>query len=266
MSNDELVLKITNVIRTHVNPKQGMSNLKRNQDLVPGIVTIIKNSVGGQATTNSLVQHAPVNDLVNSITKLIRNKVALTPNTKAKIVERLNTNGNQSNELVQKILQSLRQSLPPTRPAIFSPSSNMPPYGPETKPNFVPPVSNGVNNNGRPKYAPPPPGYVLTTRNNRGTGYYLNKVPAAVPSGAVTVPVGPVGPVPSPAAPRNYSKLGLKELLNARAKYPANAERINKAIRELFDKALPTFISERADVYPEYYRVLALSIDKPSTQ
>jgi len=238
MSNDELVLKITNVIRTHVNPKQGMSNLKRNQDLVPGIVAIIKNSVGGQATTNSLVQHAPVNDLVNSITKLIRNKVALTPNTKAKIVERLNTNGNQSNELVQKILQSLRQSLPPTRPAIFSPSSNMPPYGPETKPNFVPPVSNGVNNNGRPKYAPPPPGYVLTTRNNRGTGYYLNKVPAAVPSGAVTVPVGPVGPVPSPAAPRNYSKLGLKELLNARAKYPANAERINKAIRELFDQAL----------------------------
>jgi hypothetical protein len=232
MSNDELVLKITNVIRTHVNPKQGMSNLKRNQDLVPGIVAIIKNSVGGQATTNSLVQHAPVNDLVNSITKLIRNKVALTPNTKAKIVERLNTNGNQSNELVQKILQSLRQSLPPTRPAIFSPSSNMPPYGPETKPNFVPPVSNGVNNNGRPKYAPPPPGYVLTTRNNRGTGYYLNKVPAG------PVPAGPVGPVPPPAAPRNYSKLGLRELMNARAKYPSNAERINKAIRELFDQAL----------------------------
>ena len=232
MSNDELVLKITNVIRTHVNPKQGMSNLKRNQDIVPGIVTIIKNSVGGQATTNSLVQHAPVNDLVNSITKLIRNKVALTPNTKAKIVERLNTNGNQSNELVQKILQSLRQSLPPTRPAIFSPSSNMPPYGPETKPNFVPPVSNGVNNNGRPKYAPPPPGYVLTTRNNRGTGYYLNKVPAG------PVPAGPVGPVPPPAAPRNYSKLGLRELMNARVKYPANAERINKAIRELFDQAI----------------------------
>ena len=238
MSNDELVRKITNVIRTHANPKQGLSNLKNSQDLVPGIVTIIKNSVGGQATTNAVVQQAPVNDLVNSITKLIRNKVALTQNTKAKVVERLSTNGNQSNELVQKILQSLRQSLPPPRPAIFSPSSNMPPYGPETKPNFVPPVSNGVNNNGRPKYAPPPPGYVLTTRNNRGTGYYLNKVPAAVPSGAVTVPSGPVGPVPPPVTPRNYSKLGLKELLNARSKYPANAERINKAIRELFDQAL----------------------------
>ena len=107
----------------------------------------------------------------------------------------------------------------------------MPPYGPETKPNFVPPVSNGVNNIGRPKYAPPPPGYVLTTRNNRGTGYYLNKVPAAVPS-------GPAGPIPPSVTPRNYSKLGLKELLNARSKYPANAERINKAIRELFEQAL----------------------------
>jgi hypothetical protein len=41
---------------------------------------------------------------------------------------------------------------------------------------------------------------------------------------------------------------------------------IKEVSRELFDKALPTFISERADVYPEYYRVLALSIDKPSTQ
>jgi hypothetical protein len=38
--------------------------------------------------------------------------------------------------------------------------------------------------------------------------------------------------------PRNYSKLGLRELLNARVKYPANAERINKAIRELFEQAL----------------------------
>jgi hypothetical protein len=136
MSNDELVRKITNVIRTHANPKQGLKNLKRNQDIVPGIVAIIKNAVGGQATTNALVKNAPVNDLVNSIAKLVRNKVALTPNTEAKIVERLSTNGNQSNELVQKILQSLRQSLPstaisnqnsnPTKQSILLPTSKMP--------------------------------------------------------------------------------------------------------------------------------------------
>lgn len=216
MSNDELVRKITNVIRTHANPKQGLNNLKRTQDIVPGITAIIKNAVGGQATTNAVVQQAPVNDLVNSITKLIRNKVALTQNTKAKVVERLSTNGNQSNELVQKILQSLRP------PAIFSPSTSMS--------NFTPPVIIGMGNNGKPKYKPPPPGYVLTTRKDPTTGenegpYVLSNVP--------------LGPQPPPTVtPRNYSKLGLKELLNARSKYPANAERINKAIRELFDQAL----------------------------
>ena len=308
MSNDELVRKITNVIRTHANPKQGLSNLKRNQDLIPGIVAIIKKAVGGQGTTNAVVRQAPIDDLVNSITKLIRNGVRVTPSTKVEVVQRLSSNGNQTNDLIQRILEAFRSALPTpvpvisnqnskpegaigeaywagkrkgwvygtsntpmfkpagkepvaeykgwrlrgprngtaynfyytkrTRTPIFSSTSNMPPYGPETKPNFLPPVNNGVNNNGRPKYAPPPRGYVLTTRNNGRTGYYLNKGPVAMPPGAVTVPVGPVGPVPPPAAPRNYSKLGLKELMNARAKYPANAERINKAIRELFEQAL----------------------------
>ncbi len=37
---------------------------------------------------------------------------------------------------------------------------------------------------------------------------------------------------------------------------------ISKVSKEVFDDALPSFIGERADVYPEYYRVLALSIDK----
>ena len=227
MSNDELVRKITNVIRTHANPKQGLSNLKRTQDIVPGITAIIKNAVGGQATTNAVVQQAPVNDLVNSITKLIRNNVSLSPTTKAKVVERLSTNGNQSNELVQKILQSLRQSLRP--PAIFSPSTSMS--------NFTPPVSIGMGNNGKPKYKPPPPGYVLTTRKDPTTGenltgYYRNEGPYVLSN----VPLGPQPP--TPVTPRNYSKLGLKELLNARSKYPVNAERINKAIRELFDQAL----------------------------
>ena len=309
MSNDELVRKITNVIRNHANPKQGLSNLKRNQDLVPGIVAIIKKAVGGQATTNAVVQQAPIDDLVNSITKLIRNGVRVTPSTKVEVVQRLSSNGNQTNDLIQRILEAFRGALPTpvpvisnqnsrpegaigeaywagkrkgwvygtsnapmfkpagkepvaeykgwrlrgprngtsynfyytkrTRTPIFSPTSNMPPYGPETKPNFVPPVINGVNNNGKPKYAPPPPGYVLTTRNNGRTGYYLNKRPAGpAPSGPAGVPSGPAGPAPAPAAPRNYSKLGLKELMNARAKYPENAERINKAIRDLFEKAL----------------------------
>lgn len=36
---------------------------------------------------------------------------------------------------------------------------------------------------------------------------------------------------------------------------------IRQVSKEVFEQ-LPSFISERADVYPEYYRVLALSIDK----
>ena len=196
MSNDELVRKITNVIRTHANPKQGLNNLKRTQDIVPGITAIIKNAVGGQATTNAVVQQAPVNDLVNSITKLIRNKVALTQNTKAKVVERLSTNGNQANELVQKILQSLPP--PANSSSILLPTSKMP-------------QAAGTSTNN------------LTGKQNVGTS--TNNLTGAPQP-------------PPPVTPRNYSKLGLKELLNARSKYPANAERINKAIRELFDQAL----------------------------
>jgi hypothetical protein len=40
---------------------------------------------------------------------------------------------------------------------------------------------------------------------------------------------------------------------------------IKKVSTEVFD-TLPGFIAERADVYPEYYRVLSLSIDKPARQ
>lgn len=41
-----------------------------------------------------------------------------------------------------------------------------------------------------------------------------------------------------------------------------DSETIKAISREVFDHALPPFISERADVYPDHYRVLALSIDK----
>ena len=37
---------------------------------------------------------------------------------------------------------------------------------------------------------------------------------------------------------------------------------IKQVSRELFDVALPVFVGERADEYPEFYRVLALSISK----
>ena len=267
------------------------------------MVAIIKGAVGGQATTAALVKNAPVNDLVNSITKLIRNSVALPAKTKVNVVERLSQE-NQTNELVQKILWAFKNALQPpvilnqnskpegvigqayyagkrigwvfgtpsgpgfrlkgspeirteakgwslkkraddtnaynlqktprtrvpqtpgapwTWPSIFSRKNKMPAYGPNIKPNFLPPTQVGMNNNGRPNYGPPPPGYVLTTHNNK-TGYYKN--------------VTPLGPQPPPPALRNYSKMGLKELLNARSKYPENADKITALIKELFKQAL----------------------------
>jgi len=150
--------------------------------------------------------------------------VALTPNTKAKVVERLSTNGNQSNELVQKILQSLRQSLRPTAilnqnsSSILLLTSKMPQAaGTSTNPPNQQNVGTSTNN--------------LTGKQNAGTS---TNPPNQQNVGTSTKPPNQQIAV----TPRNYSKLGLRELLNARAKYPANAERITKAIRELFEQAL----------------------------
>jgi len=41
-----------------------------------------------------------------------------------------------------------------------------------------------------------------------------------------------------------------------------DAALIKQVSRDLFDVALPVFVGERAEDYPEYYRVLALSISK----
>jgi hypothetical protein len=60
MANDELVQKILTIVRTHVNPRQGLVNLKKNQDIVPGIVKIIKDNLGEAPT---VVYNAPVNDV-----------------------------------------------------------------------------------------------------------------------------------------------------------------------------------------------------------
>ena len=69
------------------------------------------------------------------------------------------------------------------------------------------------------------PGYVLTTKNGK-TGWYRNKGP--------DVPLGPAGP----PAPRNYSTMSIRELLEAMRKYPANRDRISQALRKAFEKEL----------------------------
>jgi hypothetical protein len=110
----------------------------------------------------------------------------------------------------------------------------MPTYGPNVQPNFVEPVKTGVNNQGRNTYnqTPPMPGYVLTTRNGK-TGWYKNKGAAAAP----IAPSGPTGPV-GPTQPRNYSKMSIRELLDALRKYAEDKPSIIDALRKALEKAI----------------------------
>ena len=273
-NNDALVQRIVQIIQTHVNPKQGLSNLKRNQNIVPGIVSIITRSVNTNAV--KIVNMAPIEDVAKAITKVIQNSVKLSSPVVVAAIPPLVTGG-QTPAAVQVIKQanardvaaaitklfqnSVRVPRPVAEAAIntlqteptpehlslinrlkgikwpwsgfFSGKGKMPTYGPNVQSNFVPPVKTGVNNQGRNTYnqTPPMPGYVLTTRNGK-TGWYRNKGPAATAG-----PTGPVGPV-GPTAPRNYSKMSIRELLDALRKYPENRSPISDALRKALEKEL----------------------------
>jgi cell fate (sporulation/competence/biofilm development) regulator YmcA (YheA/YmcA/DUF963 family) len=157
---DNVSSKIVEIIKTHVNPKQGLANLSRNQNLAPAIVDIIKRSVPeaakvvAHAPTNDVaraitkmiqnkvriqpeiiaplaankpqvaaqvISQASANDVAQAITKLIQNKVRLSPNVVAPTVEKLTTEGNQTNELVQKILKAITTSPEVQRPTPTKP-------------------------------------------------------------------------------------------------------------------------------------------------
>ena len=314
MSNtDAIVQKIVDIIRTHANPKQGLSNLKQNQNIVPGIVAIIKKSVGTNAA--KVINAAPTNDVAKAITKLIQNSVKIPSNVVPISIQKLEVGGEpevavqvvkQANArdvasaITQLIKNSVKISSPVTVAAIpplvkggqtsaavqvikqanardvasaitkliqnsvkvprpvaeaavetlqtepipehqslinrlkgikwpwsgfFSGKGKMAVPSPANQPNFMEPTKN---NQGRPK--PPPRGYILTTRtNNTGvpkTGWYRNKGPG--------VPLGPAGP----PAPRNYTKMSIRELLDAMKRYPENRPTIMDALRKALEKAI----------------------------
>ena len=84
------------------------------------------------------------------------------------------------------------------------------------------------------------PGYVLTTKNGK-TGWYRNK-------GAVPLPSSrPMGPPIGPTQPRNYTKMSIRELLDAMKKYPENRSTIVDALRKALEK-------EIRDIKYEYSR------------
>ena len=322
MSNtDAIVQKIVDIIRTHANPKQGLSNLKQNQNIVPGIVAIIKKSVGTNAV--KVINAAPTNDVAKAITKLIQNSVKIPsnvvpisiqklevggePEVAVQVVKQANARdvasaitkliknsvkisspvtvaaipalvaGGQTPAAVQIIrqanardvasaitkliqnsvriprpvanaaMQTLQTEPTPERQSLinrlkgikwpwsgfFSGKGKMPAYGPNVQPNFVEPVKTGVNNQGRNTYnqTPPMPGYVLTTKNGK-TGWYRNK-------GAVPLPSSrPMGPPIGPTQPRNYTKMSIRELLDAMKRYPENRPTIMDALRKALEKAI----------------------------
>jgi hypothetical protein len=225
MANDEIVKRILAIVNARVNPRQELINLKKTQDIIPGIMKIIKNDLG-QAP--AVVTHAPMNDVKASILLLVKERVKLPPKVKTAINTRVNQEGNQKNKGFFKTLFGF-----------FSPKNKMPTEGPAPKPNFVAPKVTGKNEQGRNTFnrVPPMPGYIFTTRNGK-TGWYLNK-PPVIP-GAPVVPLVPGAPVPpvGPFQPRNYSKMALKNLLNARRKYPENREVISAAIKKLYNAEL----------------------------
>jgi len=311
-SNDALVQRIVEIIRTHANPKQGLSNLKQNQNIVPGIAAIIKKSVGQNAT--KLVTLAPAEDVAKAITKLFQNSVKLPSNVSQAAISKLETGGqeqvaaqvvaqtnagNVAKAITKLIQNSVKLSSPVVVAAIpplvtggqtpaavqvikqanardvavaitkliqnsvkvprpvaeaavetlqtepipehlslinrlkgikwpwsgfFSGKGKMPTSGPNVQPNFI-----EANKNNQGLYKSPPPGYILTTRNGK-TGWYRNKGPAVPP----TASTGPVGPT----QPRNYSKMSIRELLDALRKYAEDKPSIIDALRRALEKAI----------------------------
>jgi len=192
--NEALVNRIVEIIKSHVNPKQGLSNLSRNQNIAPAITEIIKRSI---PEAPKVVAQAPTDDVVRAIVNAIRKGIPVHKDVMNAVVEK-------KPGLFQKFAN------------LFRPKNKMPVNGP----NFL-----NANVNSQGKFKPPPPGYTLTTRNGK-TGWFKNTGPSGL--------IGPVGPPP----PRNYTKMSIRELLDALRKYPENRSAITEALRKAVEKEI----------------------------
>jgi hypothetical protein len=73
--NDALVQRIVDIIKSHVNSKQALANLSRNQNLAPAIVEIIKRSI---PEAPKVVAQAPSDDVVRAIVNAIKKGVPVS--------------------------------------------------------------------------------------------------------------------------------------------------------------------------------------------
>jgi hypothetical protein len=196
------------------------------QNLVPAITKIIRGAVQQNKPTNvisnsvasisvtlpgpiasAVVKKLPPKDLVPVITAII--KGAVGEDAAVAVIKTAPANAilkSISGNISSKIKNALRQR------KLLPSSMN----------NFIP---ANLGNNEKPKFSGAKPRYVFTT-GSKGTGYYRNTyVPRST---------GPLGPPP----PRNYSRMGLRELLDALKKFPGNSKNIMGLIRKIFDEEI----------------------------
>ena len=213
-------------------------------DVASAITKLIQNSVkisspvtvaaipplvkGGQTPAAvQVIKQANARDVASAITKLIQNSVRIPRPVAEAATQTLQTEPIPEHQSLINRLKGIKWPWS----GFFSGKGKMPTYGPNVRPNFVEPVKTGVNNQGRNIYNQTPPmnGYVLTTKNEK-TGWYRNKGPAVPPA----APAGPTGST----QPRNYTKMSIRELLDAMKKYPENRSTIADALRRALEKAI----------------------------
>ena len=278
-NNDALVQRIVEIIRTHVNPKKGLANLKQNRNIVPGIVAIIKGAIGKNSKVAvAVVQAAPTSDVANAITKLIKNSVKLPSNVTVAAIPTLVVGGKpkaavqvikqaNANNVADAITKLIQNSVSIPRPVVTAAVETL---GPEhqslidkMKQMFRWPWSGIFSPKDKmPVYGPASqPNFiepVKTGVNNQGRNTYNQKPPA--PGYVLTTRnkktgwyknVGAAVPGAPPAPPsntaRNYTKMSTRELLKALREYPQNRPVIMDALRKAIEKEL-------RDVKYEYSR------------
>jgi hypothetical protein len=231
--SDDIVKRIVQSLKS-ASLKENLSKIPQ-QNLVPAITKIIRGAVQ-QNNAVKIINASPTNVISNSVAKIIKNSIVIPGPVASAIVKKL-----PPKDLVPVITAIIKGAVgedaavaviktAPANAILKSISGNISSKIKNAlrQRNLLPP--NRMNNFIPAKtFSKAIEGYVFKTGNN-GTGYYRNTY---VPP---TVPFGPVGPPPPP--PRNYSQMGLRELLDALKKFPGNSKNIMGLIRKIFDEEM----------------------------
>lgn len=226
--DDPIIKQIVGSVRT-ATIKEELAKIPP-QNLVPIITKIIRGAVNSKNAVK-IVNAASTNTISNSISKIIKNKLKINGNVAVSVVSKVpesitdiirgavGTNAavavarnSPANSIVKAIKNASKLS--PAVQVVLRQRKLL--------------ASNNMNNFIPGNFVGGKPGYIYTTRNGK-TGYYKNTY--------VEKPAGASGPTPAPVV-RNYSKMGLKELLDALKKFPQDSKIIMDLIRKIFDEEI----------------------------